>query len=188
MDFKTAIARAKPGSNPKGYKMSVSLIKIPLTKNRNPVYAKRLLKRTEWKNRHKMMQVYKGTKMKDLLQKLGKKTLVQMAEMPRNHWQKHLENETYVRNGKVKHYAAGTIENKHQAMDAITMRGKLSEGLLDVYRDSLRVPIGIRKQAGEIYKKLHPNAILPPMKLSKSEQKKAETEKFLNSIIQKNKF
>ena len=110
--------------------------------------------------------------MKDLLQRVGKKTLVQMAEMPRNQWQKHLEKETYVRKGKIKHYAAGTITNKHQTMDTITMRGKLLEGLLDVYKDSLRVPTEIRKQAGKIYKKLCPTAVLPPMKLSKSKQKK----------------
>lgn len=95
-----------------------------------------------------------------------------MAEMPRNQWQKHLEKETYVRKGKIKHYAAGTITNKYQTMDTITMRGKLLEGLLDVYKDSLHVPTEIRKQAGEIYKKLCSTAVLPPMKLSKSKQKK----------------
>lgn len=110
--------------------------------------------------------------MKDLLNRVGKKTLVQMAEMPRNLWQKHLESETYIRKGMVRHYAAGTIMGKHQAMDAITMRGKLQEGLLDVYKDSLHVPTEIRLKAGEIYKKLQPKAVLPPMKISKSKQKK----------------
>lgn len=110
--------------------------------------------------------------MKVLLKKVGKKTLVQMADMPRKQWQKYLENETYIQKGVVRHYTAGTITNKYQTMDTITIRGKLLEGLLDVYKDSLRVPTEIRKQAGEIYKRLQPTAVLPSMKLSKSKQKK----------------
>ena len=109
--------------------------------------------------------------MKDLLKSVGKQSLIKMADLPRNEWQNYLEKETFTRKGITKKYSETTVKNKHQSMDAITMRGKLSEGLLNVYKDSLHVPTEIRKQAGEIYKKLHPNAILPPMKLSKSKQK-----------------
>lgn len=110
--------------------------------------------------------------MKKLLNLVGKKTLTQMAELPRNQWLKHLKNETYVRKGKVKHYTQGTVMGKYRAMDAITIRGLLPEALLNVYKDSLHVPTETRKQAGEIYKRLRPMTVLLPMKISKLKQKK----------------
>lgn len=40
--------------------MPVAVIGIPPTKNRNPVCAKRLLKRTEGKAKEQIIQMYKG--------------------------------------------------------------------------------------------------------------------------------
>ena len=59
-DFELTSPRGKTWGNPKGYKMSVAVIRIPPTKNRHPVCAKRLLKRTESKTNKQIMQIYKG--------------------------------------------------------------------------------------------------------------------------------
>ena len=110
--------------------------------------------------------------IKWLLNSVGQNTLVQLADMPRYKWEFFLEHEFFTRKGITKNYTAGTVYNKHHNMDLITIRGLLKDALLIVYRDSLHVPTEIRLKAGEIYKKLQPKAVLPPMKISKSKQKK----------------
>lgn len=60
LDFNLTSPRGKTWGNPKGHKMSVAVIGIPPTKNRNPVCAKKLLKRTEGKAKEQIIQIYKG--------------------------------------------------------------------------------------------------------------------------------
>lgn len=115
----------------------------------------------------------KGKKMyNSFLKSLGKRTLNDLAKLPVHEWENFLRNATYPRKNKEYHYKESTIANKLRVMNIISLQDSVPDGLLDVFKDSLHVPMLIRKQAGETYQELRPMAVLPPMKISKSKQKK----------------